>query len=57
MPYATALSMLENPRLEMAVQSALMFHDDIAYDSGYNGLAFDAPKANAWRARSDRNRC
>ena len=42
MPYATALSMLENPRLEMAVQSALMFHDDIAYDAGYNGLAFDS---------------
>ncbi len=42
MPYATALSMLENPRLEMAVQSALMFHDDIAYDPGYNGLAFDS---------------
>ena len=41
MPYATALSMLENPRLEMAVQSALMFHEDIAYDSIYNGLAFD----------------
>jgi len=32
--------MLENPRLEMAVQSALMFHDDIAYDACYDGLAF-----------------
>jgi ribulose-5-phosphate 4-epimerase/fuculose-1-phosphate aldolase len=42
MPYATALGMLENPRLEMAVQSALMFNDDIAYDANYNGLAFDA---------------
>ncbi len=41
MPYATALGMLENPRLEMAVQSALVFHDDIAYDMDYNGLAFD----------------
>ncbi len=41
MPYATALCMLENPRLEMAVQSALMFHEEIAYDSIYNGLAFD----------------
>ncbi len=41
MPYATALSMLENPRLEMAVQSALGFYDDIAYDTGYNGLALD----------------
>src|SRR5271170_6914815 len=40
MPYATALCMLENPRLEMAVQSALGFYEDIAYAS-YNGLAFD----------------
>ncbi|HUI62905.1 MAG TPA: aldolase [Steroidobacteraceae bacterium] len=42
MPYATALSMLENPRLEMAVQSALGFHDSISYDADYNGLAYDA---------------
>jgi ribulose-5-phosphate 4-epimerase/fuculose-1-phosphate aldolase len=41
MPYATALTMLENPRLEMAVQSALGFFDDIAYDLNYNGLALD----------------
>ena len=41
MPYATALGMLENPRLEMAVQSALGFYDDIAYEAEYNGLAFD----------------
>ncbi|MGO9930466.1 MAG: aldolase [Steroidobacteraceae bacterium] len=41
MPYATALGMLENPRLEMAVQSALIFLGDIAYDTDYNGLAYD----------------
>ncbi len=41
MPYATALGMLEEPRLEMAVQSALMFHDDVAYVD-YNGLALGA---------------
>ena len=41
MPHATALCMLENPRLAMASQGALMFHDDIAYDTHYNGLAFD----------------
>jgi ribulose-5-phosphate 4-epimerase/fuculose-1-phosphate aldolase len=41
MPYATALCMLQNPRLEMAVQSALGFYGDIAYDSTYNGLAHD----------------
>jgi ribulose-5-phosphate 4-epimerase/fuculose-1-phosphate aldolase len=41
MPYATAMCMLENPRLEMAGQSALGFYDDIAYEADYNGLAFD----------------
>jgi len=41
MPYATALCMLENPRLEMAGQSAIGFHDDISYEADYNGLAFD----------------
>ena len=41
MPYATALCMLENPRLEMAVQTALGFYNDVAYDPVYNGLAFD----------------
>jgi ribulose-5-phosphate 4-epimerase/fuculose-1-phosphate aldolase len=41
MPYATAMTMLENPRLEMAVQSALGFYEDVAYDPNYNGLAFD----------------
>ena len=41
MPHATAMSMLENPRLEMAVQTALGFYEDIAYDMNYNGLAFD----------------
>lgn len=41
MTHATALTMLANPRLEMAVQSALMFYEDIAYDLPYNGLAFD----------------
>ncbi|MGC1522911.1 MAG: aldolase [Steroidobacteraceae bacterium] len=41
MPYATALNMLENPRLEMAVQTALGFYGDVAYDANYSGLAFD----------------
>jgi ribulose-5-phosphate 4-epimerase/fuculose-1-phosphate aldolase len=41
MPYATAMCMLENPRLEMAGQSALGFYDDIAYECDYNGLAYD----------------
>ncbi len=41
MPYATALCMLEDPHLEMAVQTAVGFHGDIAYDCDYNGLAYD----------------
>ena len=32
--------MLEDPRLQMAAQNALGFHDDIAY-ADYSGLAFD----------------
>ncbi|HYL69813.1 MAG TPA: class II aldolase/adducin family protein, partial [Candidatus Dormibacteraeota bacterium] len=40
MPCATALGMLEDPRLEMAVQTAIGFYDEIAYVE-YNGLALD----------------
>jgi ribulose-5-phosphate 4-epimerase/fuculose-1-phosphate aldolase len=40
MPHATALGMLDDPRLEMAVQSAIGFYDEIAYVD-YNGLALD----------------
>lgn len=40
MPYATAMGALEDPTLSMSTQSALGFHDDIAYVD-YNGLAFD----------------
>jgi ribulose-5-phosphate 4-epimerase/fuculose-1-phosphate aldolase len=40
MPYATALGMLADPRLEMAVQNAIAFHNEIAYVE-YAGLALD----------------
>src|ERR1700684_631702 len=50
MPYATALNMLENPRLEMAVQSALGFYEDVAYDSTYTGLAFDTSEGERMAA-------
>jgi len=40
-PYATALTMLENPLLLPASQNAIMFHDQIAVDPDYEGLAFD----------------
>jgi ribulose-5-phosphate 4-epimerase/fuculose-1-phosphate aldolase len=38
MPYATALSMVEDGRLEPASQNALRYWNDVAYDD-YNGLA------------------
>ena len=41
MPYATAMCMLDDPRLEMAGQSALGFYNEISYEADYNGLAFD----------------
>ncbi len=41
MPYATALTMLEEPEIVPALQTSLMFHDQVAYDPDYNGLAFD----------------
>jgi ribulose-5-phosphate 4-epimerase/fuculose-1-phosphate aldolase len=40
MPYATALGMLSDSHLESASQSAIGFHEDIAYVD-YNGLALD----------------
>ncbi len=41
MPYATALSMLEGGRLEMAGRNALRFFGDIAYYDEYRGLVVD----------------
>ena len=41
MPYATAISMLEGGRIEPVEQNAIRFHDQIAYDDEYNGLALD----------------
>jgi ribulose-5-phosphate 4-epimerase/fuculose-1-phosphate aldolase len=41
MPYATALTMIENGELEWAGQTALNFFDDVAYDRIYNGLVLD----------------
>jgi ribulose-5-phosphate 4-epimerase/fuculose-1-phosphate aldolase len=56
MPYATALCMLENPRLEMAVQTAVGFYDDVAYDESYNGLAYDVTEGERMaRALGDKS--
>jgi len=41
MPFATALTMLEGGRLEMASQNALRFFGQVAYDERYNGLVLD----------------
>lgn len=41
MAYATALTLLEDGRLEPVSQNALRFFEDIAYDPVYNGLAED----------------
>jgi ribulose-5-phosphate 4-epimerase/fuculose-1-phosphate aldolase len=41
MPFATALTQLEDMTVEMVGQTALGFHDDIAYDDSYEGLALD----------------
>ena len=41
MPYATALTQLEDMTVEMIGQTALSFHDQIAYDNAYDGLALD----------------
>lgn len=41
MPYATSLTLLEEPELLPASQNALKFLGRIAYDRVYNGLALD----------------
>ncbi len=40
-PYTTALTLLEDGELKMCEQNALSFHNRIAYDNAYNGLALD----------------
>jgi ribulose-5-phosphate 4-epimerase/fuculose-1-phosphate aldolase len=41
MPYATALTLLEEGRLEWVSQNSLRFYNRVAYDSQYGGLALD----------------
>lgn len=41
MPHATALCLVKGGRLLPVVQEAMMFHDRIAYDEDYSGLALD----------------
>jgi ribulose-5-phosphate 4-epimerase/fuculose-1-phosphate aldolase len=41
MPYATALTVLEDGKLEWCSQNALRYYGRVAYDSEYGGLALD----------------
>jgi ribulose-5-phosphate 4-epimerase/fuculose-1-phosphate aldolase len=41
MAYATTLTVIDGGRLEWASQNSLKFHDRVAYDDNYNGLALD----------------
>jgi ribulose-5-phosphate 4-epimerase/fuculose-1-phosphate aldolase len=51
MPYATALTVIENGRLEWASQNSLKFYDRVAYDDDYNGLALDETEGDRMCAR------
>jgi ribulose-5-phosphate 4-epimerase/fuculose-1-phosphate aldolase len=46
MPYATSFTLLENCRLEMVEQNALRFHNRIAYDDNYGGVAFSSEEGD-----------
>jgi ribulose-5-phosphate 4-epimerase/fuculose-1-phosphate aldolase len=46
MPYATALCLIPNGRLEMAYQNALRFYGKIAYCDEYNGILFNAEQGD-----------
>ncbi|MFO1352462.1 MAG: aldolase [Gammaproteobacteria bacterium] len=51
MPYTTSLTLLEEGRLEMCEQNALMFYGRIAYDDEYGGLALDAAEGDRVAAK------
>ena len=51
MPYATSLTLLEEGRLEMCEQNALMFDERIAYDDDYTGLALDGAEGDRLAAK------
>ena len=42
----TALSLLKENKLKMCEQNALAFHNRIAYDNAYNGLALDSEEGS-----------
>jgi len=46
MPYATSITLIEDGRLEMAEQNALLFDGRIAYDDDYTGLALSTDEGD-----------
>jgi ribulose-5-phosphate 4-epimerase/fuculose-1-phosphate aldolase len=51
MPYATALTVIEQGRVEWVSQNALKFYGRVAYDDDYNGLALDDAEGERMCAR------
>ncbi|NKC01567.1 MAG: hypothetical protein GKR90_24125 [Pseudomonadales bacterium] len=56
MPYATALTCLDQGRLKYVHQNSLRFWDDIAYDDIYNGLADTPDEGQRIATAMDRKR-
>jgi ribulose-5-phosphate 4-epimerase/fuculose-1-phosphate aldolase len=46
MPYATALTLLRDGRLEWVSQNSLRFYGRVGYDSEYRGLALDTEEGD-----------
>jgi ribulose-5-phosphate 4-epimerase/fuculose-1-phosphate aldolase len=46
MPHATALAMLEGPPFSWALQTSLRFHNRMAVDEHYNGVALDTAEGD-----------
>lgn len=55
MPYATALSMLENGRLLYAHQTACRFHGRIGYEETFGGIVLDADEGERLAAKAREN--
>ncbi|MEO7728452.1 MAG: aldolase, partial [Burkholderiales bacterium] len=51
MPYATALTIIDNAELAWASQNALRFHGRVAYDRGYTGLALNDTEGERMAAK------
>jgi len=55
MPHATALTMVEGGRLEMAHQTACRFHDRVVYVEEFGGLALDEDEGETIAAGAREN--